>query len=391
MRFAARVLSALAMSGVLTSAHAQPPAEQFADILSSLMMPAGSEGSYDDWSSLESVKQIRWQPLPPNMLDDALPDGSYFTRKGLANVGGLPFGVVATGARTMVINVYFRNVSATPMGENLLLDTLRRGGYTLTLARCPVKGAAGGGSRWWHLEHAGKRAAWLNSQTSCDGRKCEGYALLLGDALPTLPPQQRNLYTDQCAGNAAGTPMAPVAAWDAQLAALFEAFMPPARATSVPWTAIDAASAVTWAPMPPQEMQTPPWSDTENHFYRGGQADLGGRVLYLTATGTRDSVRTIHVEDQSTLANRGDPLVVLRSQGYAVELVRCGKVYQLSSGKWYRVTGRDKHPAVLKREVRCDTVACPRGQETYALALDGRLPPLQSGEVDAVGGSCPGR
>jgi hypothetical protein len=56
------------------------------------------------------VKQIRWEPLPPNMLDNALPDGSYFTRRGLANLGGQPFGVVATGARTMVVNFYLRNV-----------------------------------------------------------------------------------------------------------------------------------------------------------------------------------------------------------------------------------------------------------------------------------------
>lgn len=391
MRFVSRVLGALALSGVLTTAHAQPPAEQFTDILSSLMMPAGSEGSYDDWSSLEAVKQIRWQPLPPNMLDNALADGSYFSRKGLANVGGVPFGVVATGARTMVVNVYFRNVSATPMGADLLLDTLRRGGFSLEMARCPVKGTIGAGDTWWRLEAPGKRPAWLSAQTLCNGRKCEGYALLLGDALPTLPPQQRNLYTDQCSGTAAGAPMAPVAAWDAQLAALFVQLMPPQGAASVPWTAIDAVSGLTWAPMPPHEVPNPVWSDTENHFYRGGQTDLGGRVMYLTATGTRDSVRTIHLEDQSTLANRGDPLAVLRAQGYKIELLRCGKVYLLSSGKWYRVTGRDKHPAMLKREVRCDTVACPKGQETYALALDGKLPRLQAGEVDAVGGSCPGR
>jgi hypothetical protein len=45
---------------------------------------------------------------------------------------------------------------------------------------------------------------------------------------------------------------------------------------------------------------------------------------------------------------------------------------------------------MLLRNVRCDTVACPKGQENYTLALDGALPKLQAGEVEAVGGRCPG-
>jgi hypothetical protein len=113
--------------------------------------------------------------------------------------------------------------------------------------------------------------------------------------------------------------------------------------------------------------------------------------MYLTATGNRNAVRTIHMEDQSTQANRGDVLKALQRDGFQVQLVRCGKVYQLSSSKWYRVTRTGKHPGMLLREVRCDTTACPKGQEIYALALDGALPKLKPGEVDAVGGACPGR
>jgi hypothetical protein len=74
-----------------------------------------------------------------------------------------------------------------------------------------------------------------------------------------------------------------------------------------------------------------------------------------------------------------------------VQLARCGKVYQLSTARWYRVAGSGKRPIMLLRNVRCDTVACPKGQENYTLALQGKLPPLVVGEVDAVGGRCPGR
>ena len=133
-------------------ANAQSAEDQLAQVVTALMLPAGSEGSYGDWEQIETVKQIRWEPLPPKMLDDALPDGSYFTRRGLANLGGRPFGVVATGARTMVVNVYFRNVGASPVGEPTVIAALQRHGFLLDLARCPVKGAprratSGGASR----------------------------------------------------------------------------------------------------------------------------------------------------------------------------------------------------------------------------------------------------
>jgi len=373
------------------SASAQSAEDELAQVVAALMMPTGSEGSYGDWLQIESVKQIRWEALPPNMLDNALPDGSYFTRRGLANLGGRPFGVVATGARTMVMNIYLRNVGQAPVGEPTVIAALQRKGFTLDLARCPVQGSAGAGNQWWRIQAPGKQPAFFNSQTNCNGKPCEGYAVLLDSKLPTLTPEQQGLYTDRCTGAKAGSAAPAAAAWDAQLAALFTSLIPTSPSGAVPWTAIDQVQAVQWAPMPPQQMQTPPWSDTENHFYRGGQADLGGRVFYLTATGTKDSVRNVHLEDQATQANRGDALKVLQQQGYDVQLVRCGKLYQLSTAKWYRVAGPGKRTVMLLRNVRCDTVACPKGQENYTLALDGALPKLQAGEVDAVGARCPGR
>ena len=102
-------------------------------------------------------------------------------------------------------------------------------------------------------------------------------------------------------------------------------------------------------------------------------------------------MRSVHAEDAQTQANRGDVLKVLQQKGFDVQLARCGKVYQLSAAKWYPVTGAGKRPVVLMRNVRCDTVACPKGQENYTLPLGGVLPKLQAGEVEAVSGRCPGR
>jgi len=382
---------AIVMAVACAAAHAQSAEDQFAQVVAALMQPTGTEGSYADWNSLDAVKQIRWQTEPPTMLDDALPDGSYFTLKGLANLGGRPFGVVATGARTMVVNVYFRNVGKSPVGEPAVVGALQRQGFSLDLARCPLKGAAGAGNKWWRIQGPNKRTAFFNSQTNCNGTKCEGYALLLGETLPTMTPQQQGLYTDRCSGEAAGPATAAPKAWDEQLASLFTTLIPPERSGAVAWPEIDKAPTVKWAAMPPQRMPTPPWSDKENHFYRGGQADLGGRVLYLTATGTNAEVRNIHAEDAQTQADRGDVLKVLQQQGFDVQLARCGNLYQLSAAKWYRVTGSGKRPVILMRDVRCDTVACPKGQESYTLSLGGVLPKLQAGEVEAVSGRCPGR
>ena len=159
MRTLRKACVAVIMALGCAAAHAQSAEDQLAQVIAALMQPAGTEGSYADWNSLDAVKQIRWQSGPPTMLDDALPDGSYFTLKGLANLGGRPFGVVATGARTMVVNVYFRNVGKSPVGEPAVVGALQRQGFSLDLARCPIKGAAGAGNKWWRVQGPNKRPA----------------------------------------------------------------------------------------------------------------------------------------------------------------------------------------------------------------------------------------
>lgn len=99
----------------------------------------------------------------------------------------------------------------------------------------------------------------------------------------------------------------------------------------------------------------------------------------------------VYFEDQATQADRGDALRALWRKGYNVRLARCGKLYQLSTQTWYRVTRPVSRPVMVERGIRCDTTACPRAQEKYRHAFTDALPPLQAGEVDAVGDSCPGR
>jgi hypothetical protein len=375
------------VAGACGAAIAQAPEDRFAQTVSALMLPADANHSFRDWDSLDSVKFVRWQSGPPKMLNDALSDGTYFTLTGVAEIDGRRMSVMATGARTMVMNVYFRNTGA-PLGEPAALAALKRVGLALELGRCPIKPSLAAGTKWWQVKGAGKQGAWLRSRSSCDGAKCEEFALLLGEKLPSMTPQESRLYTDRCAPGAAATQAR--AAWDEQLASLLASLIPPQGAAAVDWKGLEKATAIRWQPLPPRESKQPPFDDGSQH-YRPGEIDLGGRVLQVSATGTRTNVLNVYLQDQATHADRGDALRALWSKGYAVQLARCGKLYQLSSQTWYRVSKAGFLPVTVRRGIRCDTNACPKAEEDYRLAFTGSLPPLQAGEVDAVGNRCPGR
>jgi hypothetical protein len=387
MRGFPSALGVAIVAWVCGAADAQVPEDRFAQAVSALMLPASTHHSFNDWGYLDPVRLVRWGPLPPKMQNDALRDGSYFSRPGVMDLDGRRVSVAATGARTMVTNVYFRNDGA-PLGEAAALAGLQRAGLALELVRCPIKASPAAGSKWWRIEGAGKQPAWFRMQTSCDGAKCEEFALLLGEKLPSMTPQESRLYTDRCTPGAAATQAR--AAWDEQLATLLAALIPPQGAAAVDWKALDKVTAVRWQPLPPRESTQPPFDDGSQH-YRPGELDLGGRVLQVNATGTRANVLNVYLQDQATHADRGDALRALWSKGYAVQLARCGKVYQLSSQTWYRVNKAGAAPVTVRRGIRCDTNACPKADEDYRLAFTGTLPPLQAGEVEAVGNRCPGR
>ena len=374
---------------LLVSTSAVAEGEELARTITAFMLPASAEPSFRDWRDLDAVTFVHWQPLPPNMLDDGLPDGSYFTRRGLAKLDGRPVGVVATGARTMVMNLYFRNVGA-PIGDGAVITPLERLGIRAELVRCPIAPATSG-DRWWRISGAGKRAAILQSQTTCNGKACEGYALLLGGVLLSMSPQEREHYTDRCAGPQAGTALTSLPPWDEQLAAIFDAWIRTGATSGMPWNALGAIGAIRWQPLPPRE-STQPWKEPYPYrFALTGEVDLGGRLLQATATGDQATTVNLYFEDQHTHASRGNVLASLQIMGYQVRLLRCGKVYTRSSRNWYELKHASAPDAVLDYGLRCDSDNCPRAQESFFLSRRTGLPPLQPGEVTAVAGRCPGR
>jgi hypothetical protein len=382
------LLIAAACGTTPAEARSPAPADQFARILTSLMRPASPDYSYGDWNELDSISQVSWDPLPPRMLDESLDDGSYFSRHGALNVDGRPIQVTATGARTMVMNFYFQN-QGTAIGEREVPAAFQRLGMALDLARCPISASRAASSKWWRMTGPGKQTAWLRSERTCDNATCERFSLLLEEKLASLTPPEQQLYTDSCSADSKA-PAPPAAAWDEQIATIFAALIPRQDAPIVPWGALDTAAAIHWKPLPPHQITSPPWADG-NHFYRPGELDLGGRTFTITATGTATGVYDVIFEERATHADRGDALLALWRKGFAISIERCGKVYSLSTSVWYGVTAWNACPVMIERAITCDTGACPKAIERYTLALTGVLARIEEGEVDAVGGVCPGR
>ena len=127
------VAAALAAIPLLSGSRAGPtPADQFAGIAKAYLgmsLPS-------DWEGIEKLPGTKWAPLPPTSLKNCLPNGDCFARQGTASVGGRNMTVVATGARTMVVHLLFRNMSA-PLGEAAVVAALEQAGLTAELARCP--------------------------------------------------------------------------------------------------------------------------------------------------------------------------------------------------------------------------------------------------------------
>src|SRR5581483_6489629 len=88
----------------------------------------------NDWSGLDALPGIKWAPLPPQSLQNCLPDGGCFARQGAARYGDHGMNVIASGARTFVTNIYFRS-TARALGETNVLDALKQAGFAPELAR----------------------------------------------------------------------------------------------------------------------------------------------------------------------------------------------------------------------------------------------------------------
>ena len=181
------------------AAPAKTPADGFAAVLGGLLKPGDyAANSFYDWRHIETAPHVTWAALPPEMLDKPMSNGEYFRRAGIATVAGQQLKVLAGGARTMVMNLYFKN-EGKPIGTPALLAALKGAGYTATLARCPkLKGL--NAPVWYRLSAPGKRPGYLwVTGARPPQQPWEGFSLSLDEALKPLTPREAAVYTDRCA------------------------------------------------------------------------------------------------------------------------------------------------------------------------------------------------
>jgi hypothetical protein len=128
------------------SARAVQPEGQLAQTVKQIL----SKTFTPDWQGIEKLSGIQWAPLPPTMLTNCLPDGGCFTRQGTLVLGDRKFLVLASGARTIVSHIYFRNATA-PISEPAVVAALKQSRFAIELVRCPVSNTIGG-TNWYRLK-----------------------------------------------------------------------------------------------------------------------------------------------------------------------------------------------------------------------------------------------
>ena len=188
-RAAAPALSAI----LLLSAFQAPqkPEDQFVGLITSYL----AMGLPTDWDGLTKLPIIKWAPQVTS-LENCLPDGGCYTLQGTAVIGGSRMTVIATGARTMALTIYFRNTTK-PLGEASVVAALKAAGLTADLARCPLRTGVSG-TNWYRLKGEKLAPAYLSIQPPTQARPTEGFVLSQGENLPPLQPNQVALYSEQC-------------------------------------------------------------------------------------------------------------------------------------------------------------------------------------------------
>jgi len=373
--------AAAAVSIALLSAFqpAPSPEEAFVEIVRAYLgmsLPSA-------WGGVEKLPHTTWAPLPPTSLGNCFPDGDCFTRQGTAAVGGRNLTMVATGARTMVFHVYFRNAAA-PMGEPAVVAALRLAGMTADLARCPVKSGAGGTS-WYRLKGANLSTGILSIQPATTGRPTEGFVLSQGEDLPALQPNQLALYSEQCAADAERKPVATGKPHEQLAETIVSLLVPAAGPALYEWKALAGLPAViNWNPVGPKPADLS-FKNDPSPLMQSGDATYAGRKFSLMASGTPSQVTRIYLEEMG-LHPRGEHLLgVVYEKGIAVRLVRCGPVYSESTNNWYSLTSAKTRPAMVRQSIRYDGTQV---QDTYELRLDGRLPARDSRDRDPGVNGC---
>ena len=366
IQFRALAAAALAASAIPSAfLVAQKPDQELAGLVKAYL----GMGLPADWEGIEKLSGIKWAPLPPASLKNCLPNGDCFARQGAGVIGGSNMAVVATGARTMVMNLLVRNMTA-PMGQRALVAALKQAGLTADLARCPVKTGVGG-TNWYRVKGAKLTAGYLSIQPAGPGRPNEGYVLSQGDELPALQPAQLALYTEQCAPGADRKPVSTMKPHEILAQTVVDLLAPATGPAGHDWKALAALSTgITWNAGGPKAIDLS-FKNDPNPVSQSGAASYGGRKFSLMASGTPALVKNIYF-DEGGLHPKGEHMLgVVYEKGITVKLVRCGPVYTESTNNWYSVTSPKTRPAMIRQSIRYDG---NQVQDSYELRLDGTLP-----------------
>lgn len=334
------------------------------------------------WDSVEKLPRIRWTS-PAAELKDCLPDGNCYARQGAANLGGRNITAVAAGARTFAVSLYLRNPSS-PFGEEAVLAALRTASFTAELARCPASGQPGG-TNWYRLRSPKSNPGVLSIQTSCNGRACEGFVVSQGENLPPLQANQVRLYSEVCTAGADRKPVSTLLPHEV-LARTLASLIPLASVPALyDWKAFLAMKTqVEWAPHGVTKSALTFLNDP-NPFSTSGSVAYAGRRYNPMASGSETQVRVVYFAEGGLHSQPEDLLGVLRAQGFAVQLARCGPVYTESTNNWYRVTSEKTRPVMLQQSLRRDG---SQFQGSYALRLDGTLPARDPRDRDPGAAGC---
>jgi hypothetical protein len=341
------------------------PEEEFVGVVKAYL----GMGLPTDWDGLEKLPNFEWAPLPPTMLQNCLPDGGCFTRQGTATIGGRSMVVMATGARTMVLNIYFRNAAA-PLGEAAVVAAVKQAGLTGDLARCPIQAGAGG-TNWYRLTGAKLSPGFLSIQTVRGVKPSEGFVLSYGDELPSLQPKQLALYSEHCSAGAERKPVSTVKPHE-RLAEVITALLGQAAGPALyDWKALPGLPTdIVWDSAGSKKADLS-FKNDPNPLMQSGYAAYFGRKFSLMASGTPTAVKNVYFDEQG-MHPRGEHLLgVVYEKGIAVRLVRCGPVYTESTNNWYSLTSAKTRPAMVKQSIRYEG---NQVQDSYELRLDGSLP-----------------
>ena|SRR5688572_2364310 len=349
-----------------------------------LVKPFLKADANTEWHAVETLPGMKWAPLPPKELGDCLPTGDCYARRGSAVIGGRNMGVIAAGARTIVNSLYVFNAGAA-LGESAVLESLKKNGLAVELARCPIRPGAGS-TNWYRVKGAGLSTGVLWIQTSCAGKPCESFVVTRSEKLPPLKPDQLANYSEQCT---AGAQRAPVSTEKphALLAQTLVALVPPANGPALyDWaTLLALRTGITWHGTTPKPTDLKALKNDPNPVSLTGSLNHAGRTFSTIASGTPAQVKNVYI-DEGGLHPKGEHLLgVVYEKGLAVQLVRCGPIYTESTNNWYRLTGNKTRPVMIQQSIGYDG---SQVHDAYALRLDGSLPPRDPRDRDPSVSGC---